>query len=139
MIAPFYLQQAWLAKKSLRPSGHTHYIWFIVVFPLHMFTNIEYITLYQFETNWAFLPTFIKKNGILINHEYLNTASTNEHEICRMHRMHRDVCTKKVSLLIIISWWLNKRSCLLTTNHTHFNTALQACKQNNFRTKNVSY
>ena len=38
-----------------------------------------------------------------MDHKYLNLSSTNEREICRIHRMHLDICINEVSLPIIIS------------------------------------
>ena len=40
---------------------------------------------------------------ILLNCEYLSTPNTNEHEICRIHRVHQDIFVKEVSLPIIAS------------------------------------
>ena len=54
----------------------------------------------------SFSINLYKINVILLDHEYLNLSSTNQHEICCMYRMHLDVCTAEVSLPIIISQWL---------------------------------
>ena len=90
---------------------------------------------HEFEIDWTGLQIYIKENVILLKNEYLITSSTDEHKICRIHRIHQDVCTKEVSWPFINLYLLYKQFCLLTTNHTHIDTASHTYTKVNFELK----
>ena len=67
------------------------------MFPCNMFSIIQYDLWYQFELNKTFLSIYITKNVISHKPEYLNQQSICQNKIYRMHNIHKDVSTKKIS------------------------------------------
>ena len=86
-----------LTKIIASISGYTHNVQFSVIFSYKMFSIIQYDMWYQFEKNKTFLQIYIMKNVILLEPEYLNQQIIYKNQIYRMHRIHEDVSTKKIS------------------------------------------